>query len=604
MHNADQNWVSLRENAEELLRKTRRDVDGFEAVDVQRLVHELQVHQVELKMQNEDLRVRTDELDAARTRYQELFDLAPAGYLELDSEGLIRRANFAAGVLLDLDREQLVGSPFERFVDRKHLEPLREHLRSSARKGSAAGELCLSRADGTLVYVLLETHSARGPSGGCFLALMDVTARRSAEDALHDVNEGLEQRIVDRTLELAAQNRLLQREIAAKTKGEEERKRLAERLREAERLESLGLLAGGVAHDFNNLLVGVLGNADLLLREKSLPDKAEVSLKSIEQSARRAAALTQRLLEYAGRSDPEFAPTDLQKAISETLDLLRASVSPTIEIRTQLGDVPPIWADRGQVEQVITNLVLNAVEAINEGTGELVLRTSCQDLDATALASYTRTTGAGPGRFVVLEVADTGPGMNEHTLSRLFEPFFTTKFSGRGLGLASVLGILQGHRCGLRVRSVPDEGTTFEIAWPASSAALCTTVAPVSNETRQETGRVLVIDDDEAVLAAVGRQLEHLGFEVVMASGGVEGLRLFREATTPFALVVLDRTMPQLSGEQVLLELRQESPELPVVLMSGFSAAEDELPRKGVAHLNKPMTVEELGAAARAVLPP
>lgn len=614
MSNTEQHWASLRENAEESLRKTRRDVAGFETEDIQRLIHELQVHQVELQMQNDDLRLRTHELEAAHTRCQELFDLAPAGYLELDSEGSILSANFAAGALLELDREQLVGKQFETFVDRKHREPLRAHLRASVEKGTAAGkgdsagkggavrELCLSRADGGRTYVLFETHQDRGPSGGCLLALMDVTARHSAEDALQEVNEGLERRVVSRTQELAEQNRLLEKEMSAKTQSEEERKRLAERLREAERLESLGLLAGGIAHDFNNLLVGVLANADLMLREKDLPEDARAALKGIGQAARRAATLTQKLLEYAGRSDAELVPADLRKAILETLELLRASVPPTIQIRTEVGEIPPILADRAQVEQVITNLVINAVEAIGNRPGTVVLRTSCRDLDSEALADYTRTTGARPGRFVVLEVIDTGPGMDAHTLSRVFEPFFSTKFSGRGLGLASVLGILQGHRSAVLVRSEPGQGTTFEIAWPASSTLLPASVPPVLGETTRQTGRVLVIDDDEAVLTAVARQLRHLGFEVVEASGGVEGLRLFREAKVPFSLVVLDRTMPDLSGEQVLHTLREQSPDLPVVLMSGFSAAEGELPREGVVLLKKPMTVAELGAATHTVL--
>ncbi len=605
MSDAEQDWISLRKSAEEILRKTRRDVARFQTEDVQRLVHELQVHQVELQMQNDDLRLRTCELEAARTRYQELFDQAPAGYLDLDSNGLIRCANFAAGLLLENNREQLVGKQFENFVDRQHLGPLREHLRTAVqKKGGAVRELRLSRASGAPAYVRLETHWRPAPSGGYLLALMDVTDRRLAEEALENVNQELERRVATRTQELAAQNRLLEQEIAAKTESEEARKRLAERLRDAERLESIGLLAGGIAHDFNNLLVGVLANADLLLREKSLPKEAEESLVSIEQAARRASTLTRQLLVYAGKGDIKFAPLDLQQAILDSLKLLRASVSPTIEIRTQFGKLTPILADSGQVQQVITNLVINAVEAIGEGTGTVVLRTSRQDLDTAALADFTRTTGAQPGRFAVLEVTDTGPGMSAQTLSRLFDPFFTTKFSGRGLGLASVLGILKGHHCAVRVRSQPDEGTTFEIAWPESSTPASTSIPPVPTERWRGTGRVLVVDDDEAVLTAVGRQLDYLGFQVVKATGGPDGLRRFREATSPFVLAVIDRTMPELSGERLLGLLRERSPDLPVVLMSGFSAVDDELSREGVALLQKPMTIEELECAARSVLAP
>jgi PAS domain S-box-containing protein len=593
----------LRHRAEDVLRKTRRDVAELPTEDVQRLVHELQVHQVELEMQNEELRTRTSELEETRSLYQELYEFAPTGYLDLDSVGAIRQANLAAAVLLDVDRHVLVGRSFSEFVEAEDVLLFHEHLRDTARSVRSVCELRLSRPGGRPSYVLLVTSCDAAPTAGYLMALMDVTERQQAQEALHDLNEKLEERVEARTGELAKQNALLEREMAARAKGEEERRRLEARLRDAVRLESLGLLAGGIAHDFNNLLVGVLATADLLLHKQGLPDDVRDSVGLIKRAARGASDLTRQMLVYAGQSHVVLEAVDLHGAIGASLELIHVSLPDFAAIRTELAnDVPPIEADRGQVQQVVTNLVMNAVEALHDGTGTVVVRTQVKELDAQALARFPHATGAQPGRFVVLSVTDTGRGMDARTLARVFDPFFTTKFTGRGLGLASVLGIVHGHRGAIRTRSDPGQGTTFEVAWPVSPAAAQTKAASVPATEWQGSGRALVVDDDEVVLAAVARQLEFLGFEVVPARSGIEGIRLVQEATSPFAVVMLDRSMPGLSGDQVLALLQELAPELPVVLMSGGSVEGMNLTGKRVTFLPKPMTVAELASAVRQVI--
>jgi PAS domain S-box-containing protein len=581
------------------------------------LVEELRVHQVELELQNNALRsverdlelqnaqLRTVEhqLELSRAQYRELFDLAPVGYVSLDTRGVIGRANRAADELLGVVHGGLIHRSLAEFTEGSDLRMLRAHLYAAARNHHAR-ELSLRRSDGRVVHALVESQPA--PGGGCLTVLTDISERRRTEEALCRSNQELEERVRARTRMLASRNEALEEAFRARAASEAERSALAVRLRDAERLESLGLLAGGVAHDFNNILVGVLANADLLLESvPDLPHAVQEGLVTIKRAARSAADLTRQLLVYAGRERVVLQPVRLDRLIEESLQFLQAGVRDRVELRAELAaDEQWIDADASQVQQVVGNLVTNALEALGDDGGSVVVRTRVEELDAPALADFLQKSGAQPGRFAVLEVEDTGMGIDPAHLSRIFEPFFSSKFTGRGLGLASVRGIVRSHHAALRVRSEPGRGSSFEIAWPLAGSRVPTAALRLEATSWRGAGQVLLVDDDPMVLHALARQLGQLGFVVTQARSGAAALELFRAEPSRFRLAVVDRTMPDLSGDCLIERLHELEPALPVVLVSGYSTGGAVVDSDRVAFVAKPMTLCDLQRAAARLLDP
>jgi len=602
---------SLRERAERLMREPGALRGAHTSRNVLHQLRELQLHQVELELQNEQLlaterslalqndrlRALEHELERSRAEYRELFDLAPLGYITLDPSGVIGCANRAAEALLGaaLGGRQMTLAEFTEGAD---LRALRAHLRAAA-LGPDACEVRLNRPDGSGTYARVESRPA--PNGGCLTMLTDISDRKRAEEALSRTNGEL----VERTGELAARNAALESAEAARAASEAERSALAARLRDAERLESLGLLAGGIAHDFNNLLVGVMANADVLL--ETMPDLAEnarAGLQTIKRATRSAADLTRQLLVYAGRGQVTLRPVQLDRSIRECLQLLRARVPEGVELCSELAaEERWINADAGQLQQVIGNLVTNGLEALGNGAGRVIVRTRLDHLDARALESFPHVSRARPGAFAVLQVEDTGMGIDQAHLSRIFEPFFTSKFTGRGLGLASVRGIVRSHDAALRVRSEPGRGSSFEIAWPlATPSDLAETAEPRVTRHWRQTDQVLVVDDDPMVRRSLAQQLSHFGFSVTEVGSGPEALELFRAEPSRFRLAVIDQTMPDLPGDRVIEGLHQLAPALPVVLVSGYSAGAPLADGDCVAFVAKPMTLSDLQKALSRLL--
>jgi len=610
--------IRLRQRTEKMLRGAPSQRALQVSFEASPLLEELRMHQLELELQNDQLRsVEQDlerqnaqlrsveqELELSRADYRELYDLAPAGYVSLDMAGIICRANPAAEVVLGAPPGELIQRSLAELTEGRDLQALREHLRAVAH-GHHACELSLVRLDGRVLHAVVESRPA--PGGGSLTVLTDISERKWAEETLCRANLELEERARARTRELASRNCALEEALRAQATSEAERLALAERLRDAERLESLGLLAGGIAHDFNNILVGVMANADLLLvTEPNLAPAVLERLTTIKRAATSAAELTRQLLVYAGRGQVTLRPVLLDALIEESLQLLRARVREGIELRAELNATDRwISADAGQVQQVVGNLVSNALEALGETTGSVVVRTRLEQLDAQALAGFRLVGRAQPGIFALLEVEDTGMGIDAAQLPRIFEPFFSSKLTGRGLGLASVRGIVRSHRAALRVRSVLDRGSSFEIAWPLAALGA---VAEVSPALRQATpwqgfGQVLLVDDDPAVLRALARQLEQLGFVVTQAAAGAEALGLFRAQPSRFRLAVVDRTMPDLSGDRLIELLHELEPELPVVLVSGYSSGGHVAESERVAFVAKPMTLSDLQRGISRLLP-
>ncbi len=387
-----------------------------------------------------------------------------------------------------------------------------------------------------------------------------------------------------------------------------ESRRLETKLVESAKLESLGVLAGGIAHDFNNLLTGILGNASLARQELPPSSLGQPMLDQIETAARRAADLCKQMLAYSGKGRFVVQRLDLNKLIEDTTHLLQISIGKTCVLRFNLArELPAIKADATQLRQVIMNLVINGSEAIGNRSGVLALTTGVARVDNEYLKGFRPDASPPPGDYVFVEVSDNGCGMDLATLAKIFDPFFTTKFTGRGLGLAAVLGIVRGHKGGLKVYSEPGKGTTFKLFFPVAAGKPQDSFSPFQDAAPfQASGTVLVVDDEETVRTVAARMLERLGFSVVMANDGREGMEKFRSNPTQFTLVLLDLTMPHLDGEETFRQMRMLNPTVRVILTSGFNQQEaiNRFTGKGLAgFIQKPFELASLIQIIRSVLP-
>lgn len=366
------------------------------------------------------------------------------------------------------------------------------------------------------------------------------------------------------------------RDSSHRKEVEERERQLEAKLQHAQKLESLGVLAGGIAHDFNNFLTGVLGNAEVALMKLSAESPGRAELQNVIAATLRASDLTQQMLAYAGKGKFVIEPLDLSKLVEEIGHLVDASISKSVDVEYRLADrLPAVDADASQIQQIIMNLIINAAEAIGDRTGVVTVTTSAIDVDGSYLAEAYFDDDLATGRYVCLEVADTGCGMDDATRQRIFDPFFSTKFAGRGLGLAAVLGIIRGHHGTLEVYSEPDAGSVFKVLLPASASSVNEpTTQPQFDQGQRAVGTVLVVDDEEQVRIAARRMLETRDFTVLTAEDGQEALAVFRQQAKEIVVVLLDLTMPRMDGTATFQELRRIDPDVRVILSSGFNEQE------------------------------
>jgi signal transduction histidine kinase/CheY-like chemotaxis protein len=382
-----------------------------------------------------------------------------------------------------------------------------------------------------------------------------------------------------------------------------ERAAAEERLLAAQKLDSLGVLAGGIAHDFNNLMVGVIGNAQLVTRQLPADSALQPLLDAILYAGERAAKLAGQLLAYAGKSEAEVTRVDLHSVVEATVDLVRASMSDVDFALSIACDPTPIECNLAQVEQVVLNLLINAAEALVDRDQPIRVQVTEVHLDEAEASRYAPIRPA-PGRYVALEIVDRGCGMPPEVQARMFEPFYTTKFTGRGLGLSAVLGIVKQHGGAVRITSLPDVGTTFVIVWPAAARAVAPAVPADPPRDVGEGHTILLVDDEPLVGNAIQAILQQRGFGCVLTDGGRAGIARFEERPDDFDLALVDLTMPGVGGRAVLRRLRELRPQLPVVLMSGYTEHDvrAELDER-TAFIKKPFLSEELYAVICAVLP-
>ncbi|MGE3527272.1 MAG: response regulator, partial [Gemmatimonadales bacterium] len=495
----------------------------------------------------------------------------------------------------------------------------------------AAEVECIARGDAACRFIMapparIEEHVRQyldahkpGRSGASTLAAVadrtievpEFFQRKRLEEELHASHAMLEERVRERTAELEDAVAALRREMAERLRAEEERRRLEQQLLHAQKLESLGVLAGGIAHDFNNLLVGVLGNASLALEE--LPEDSAVreTIKDVEVAALRAAELTRQMLAYAGRSVFEVQLIDLPRLVREMTHLLRAVISKKATLHFEFpADLPAVNGDPTQLRQVVMNLITNASDALGAGGGRILISAHLLEADRDYLATSYLDDQLPAGKYVALSVTDTGRGMDAETRDRMFDPFFSTKFVGRGLGLAAVLGITRAHHGTIHVESEPGVGTTITLLLPSSGRSPGQAVAeppaevpPGPGAPRGARGKVLVVDDERAVLSVAERILTRAGFEVATAGSAREALARVA-GDEAYAVVLLDVSLPELTGEELLRQIRDLRPGIPVVLSSGHS--ESEIRRRfadlGVdAVVPKPFLPDELVAQLKTV---
>jgi PAS domain S-box-containing protein len=360
-------------------------------------------------------------------------------------------------------------------------------------------------------------------------------------------------------------------DVTEQRRMESDRCKLAAQVQQAQKMESLGVLTGGIAHDFNNLLTGILGNADLALDDVKPGSPVRERLDEIEKAARRAADLCNQMLAYSGKGQLAVEPLRINELVVEMAHLLEVSISKKVNLRYNFArDLPEINGDAAQIRQVVMNLVSNASEAIGDDRGLITLTTDLQYCNRELLSSAVIDEELPQGNYLVLEVRDTGRGMDEATWTRIFDPFFTTKFQGRGLGLAAVLGIVRGHHGAITLHSTLNEGTAIRVLFPVKDR-LAGTVPTADGEVWRGAGTVLLVDDEESVRKVVRKMLEKAGFDVLTARDGLEAMQIYVEQGNDIRLVLLDLTMPQMDGEETFGEIRRIRPDARVVVASGYT---------------------------------
>ncbi len=404
-------------------------------------------------------------------------------------------------------------------------------------------------------------------------------------------------------------------DITERRQAEIDRLDFERQILHTQKLESLGVLAGGIAHDFNNILMGILGYADLALSGIRADSPVKEFIQGISKSSRKAADLVKQMLAYSGKGKFTLEPIDLNQLIEDTLQMLSLSISKKASLQFEPDQKPAqLEGDPSQLQQIVMNLVINASEAIGEKKGVITLRTGSLDCDREYLKQsdyetrFTNSDQMEEGSYVFLEVSDDGSGISQGELSKIFDPFFTTKFTGRGLGLSAVLGIVSGHNGLIKVESTEDEGTTFKVLFPLledeDQQSVNISATPEDDAHWQGSGTFLIADDEKAVRRVGEHMIRKLGFDVITAVDGEEAIQVFTKHADKIVGVLLDLTMPQKDGAQVFKEIRRINPDVRVILSSGYNeqAATQQFIGKGLAgFIQKPYVSEDLNSKIREI---
>ena len=555
----------LRQRAEELFRASESLILETTTHDeTKQLLHELRVHQIELEIQNEELRRAQEELDVSQARYFDLYDLAPVGYLTITDNNMIQEVNLAAATMFGVARSLLVNEGIRKILPKESQLIFYQYLKQCIEANSAQEwEMRLLRADGEQFWAHLQVTP--GQNGECWLIINDISARKYAEEA-----------------------KLI----------------LEQQLQQAQKLESLGVLAGGIAHDFNNILCVIMSNCSLA---KLRPHMAGEFLPEIDKAAQRAADLCRQMLNYAGKSSLTFTQVKMTALVDDMIKMLKATINKNVTITSNFSaDIPSIRGDASQLRQIVMNLIINASEAIGEEHGDI--RVSLAETTVVEGKSDKDHIGKSipVGQYVCLEVADNGCGMDDDTRQRVFEPFYTTKFTGRGLGMSAVLGIITSHKGALQFTSQQGSGTTFKVYLPVQNGEPTgDSLAHFSLVSWQGSGTILLVEDEPQLSMVAKALMQALGFSVIEAVNGKEALELYQKNAEYITLVVTDIGMPIMDGYELFRKLKDIVPELPIIISSGFG---DTLVSSRIAtgeaagFLSKPYSFDNLREVLKSVV--
>jgi signal transduction histidine kinase len=557
-------------------------------------------------MLERSLDLSSQELLQANAALRALVSAFPDQLIRLDSRGTILDVRGGAGH--HLANRWIAG------------EPLIAQLPAEARRlGPALEEVLYSRKPASVEVELRHATAARVYEARVFpidaaqtlVILRDVTERHYAEEqlkasqlALQEAHRELERRVEERTAALGRANQELRREFAERQAAENERRRLEEELRHAQKMEAVGRLAGGIAHDFNNLLTAVQGYAELLLHSLG-ESPLRPDVEEIYRAAERAAVLTRQLLAFSRRQILQPETLDLNARVLEMSRMLGRLIGEHIAMDLQLS--PDAWmvrADAAQLEQAIVNLGVNARDAMPSG-GRLAIETANRDLSMAAAEPL----GLQPGEYVMVLVRDSGVGIEEEIKARIFDPFFTTKPQGQGtgLGLAMVYGFVRQSGGAITVESEPGRGTTFTLYLPRGAAAP-SRVAPPKRAVPEVrgSGTILIAEDERPIRRLVASVLQQAGFQTIEAIDGQEALELFAKNSQVVALVITDVVMPRMGGRQLAQHLRGLRTDLRLLYMTGYAEEGDALRQTApnARVLLKPFSPDALLNTVTAILQP
>ena len=720
MNNAN-SAAELRRKAEEKV-ATQQTSTG--EVDAKRLLHELQVHQVELEMQNEEQSRTLAELREHKAHLENVIKNTPAGYFHIDLEGRFLDVNNAWLRMHGYESpDEIVGKHFSMMQVDCESESALAHL-AELRKGVAIpyGEFSSRRKDGSVGHHIFSAHPVVhvGKIVGFEWFIIDISERRQIEEVqsyllqisslqhgedffellarylakilgmdyvcidrlqgdclsaktLAVYHDGRFEDNVEYTLKdtpcgdvvgkevcvfprevrnLFPQDAALQdlqaesyvgttlwsfdmkpigliavigrkelnsshfaeavlKLVSIRAAGELERRQaeeekllLQQQFQQAQKMESLGVLAGGIAHDFNNILAIIMGYCSLVKMDL---ETTEEYIPRIETAAQRAAALCRQMLTYAGKAQSVLAQVDMKEVVDELVTMLKATTSQNVSIRTDLPSVmPKIYGDASQLRQVVMNLIINASEAIGEDQG--VIQVSLVQAEIKTGQSDKDHNGRiiPAGHYICLEVTDSGCGMSDEIRDRIFEPFYTTKFTGRGLGMSALLGIIKAHKGALQLSSEPGKGSTFKVYLPAQiNDAEEGSLQKAAHAPWKGSGTILLAEDDEHIMFIANAILKAMGFTVIGAVNGKEALEIYLNNAAEISFVITDMGMPVMDGYELFRELKKITPELPIIISSGFGDSDvtSKIPRGEIAGLiNKPYSPDQLREVLKGVV--
>jgi PAS domain S-box-containing protein len=551
---------ALRRQAEQWLQSHRpAQQSAYCEEDAQRLIHELEVHQIELEMQNEELRQARENLERALETYSDLYDFAPVGYVTLNSTGCIRAINLTGAALLGLERSRLINRDFDLFVAAEHQETFDTFLdRAFASTGKETCELELVTNGTARLVAQLEA--------------MASTARDACQMAVIDISK---------------------------------RKQLERHLLQAQKMETVGLLAGGIAHDFNNILSVIAGYCYLAESKLQGNEPLMFNMKQILAAANRGENLTKSLLNFSRKHLISPHPVDVNEIIRTVDTLLNMVLGEDVQLHTVSGEtVLMVTADSGQIEQVLANLATNARHAMPDGGTLTITSESCciTSESVTAQGMYE------PGNYALITVTDTGTGMSRETVSKIFEPFFTTKTlgNGTGLGLSIVYSLITQHGGYIDVSSELGTGTTFRIYLPLISAADIPRQDAQPLLSRPEGGSetILLAEDDTAVRHMTEQILAEFGYRIIAAENGDEAVQKFLQHKAEVNLLLFDLIMPHRNGKEAYDAICAICPGMPVLFMSGYTndIVQAKTLTTGLELIEKPFSSDDLARRVRAKL--